>query len=64
MPNQDVVDDVVVAEIAGREVVGRVLESTTEAAYGPGPVEVHRVRVPNAGTFRVPDTRVSTPESA
>lgn len=55
MPDQG---DVVDVEIAGRQVAARVLAEDVEAQFGPGPKTLYRVLVPNAGTFRVPESDI------
>ena len=54
----DLEGEIVDVEIAGRTVAARVLATDLEAKYGRGPKFVHRVLVPNAGTFRAPESDI------
>ena len=54
----DLEGEIVDVEIAGRTVAARVLATDLEAKYGRGTEVVHRVLVPNAGTFRVPENDI------
>jgi len=51
-------NDIVEVEIAGRQVPARILATDVEAQFGPGPKTLYRVLVPNAGTFRVPESDI------